>query len=211
MNNTSTENLAVVELKDDHLVVTIQPRGILAAYDAGMRVGGCQVVFVALFTLSLVAITALYIIVTMGVIPPGPAAQQNDSPPMWLILPLFWSIVAFLWLYVIHLSRRGAVFRVSSETLSVVQSGLFGERRRDWRLDALADIRAEQTLQEYDGGGKWWSTDLRIYSSSGRPFTAPRRPRAASRRDGTQPRDRVRTARRGQASSRGRVGAIPSH
>jgi hypothetical protein len=169
MDDMFAENLAVVERHGDRVVITIAPRGMLSAYEAGMRVG-CQVVFVALFTLAVAAITALYVIVTMGVLRTVHTAQHDDSPPMWLLLPLFWLIAACMWLYFIHLGRRGAVFTVSSDALSVVQSGLFGERRRDWRLDALTDIRVEQTLREYDGGGKWWSTDLRIYSFSERPF-----------------------------------------
>jgi hypothetical protein len=41
----------------------------------------------------------------------------------------------------INMGRRRAVFAVVGETLMVLQTGIFGSKRREWKSEHIADIR----------------------------------------------------------------------
>jgi hypothetical protein len=91
-----------------------------------------------------------------------------------LFLGLFWLVGIGFLLGVLHRGRRRVSLTVDGGRLVVVQSGLFGTRRREWSREEIADLRAvcdrRSTIGEGKGNNAYypWQIDLRIVPRDGR-------------------------------------------
>jgi hypothetical protein len=70
------------------------------------------------------------------------APIQGDAWILLLFLIAFWAVGAGLMVGALNLARRQAVLAVVDDTLMVMQTGIFGSRRWEWRRDDLCDIIA---------------------------------------------------------------------
>ncbi|MBY0526683.1 MAG: hypothetical protein K2R98_25020 [Gemmataceae bacterium] len=84
----------------------------------------------------------------MGVFSVSMALGKPDNDgnmPAWAAIPfvgLFWAIGLGMLAGAVHMARRRAVLAVVGDRLLVLQTGLFGSKRREWRRDEIADIRS---------------------------------------------------------------------
>ena len=92
------------------------------------------------------------------------AKPQDGAWIFPLLLSLFWLVGIGLLLAAINMGRRRAALAYTGGMLMVVQTGLFGSKRRDWSPDDLDDVRVgpsgmtvndEPVLELHiiDGGG----------------------------------------------------------
>ena len=95
----------------------------------------------------------------------GQNAKGND--PLWvlpLVLSIFWIAGIGLLLAAINMGQRRAALAVTSGSLTVIQTGLFGSKQRDWAPDDLEGVHVGPSgmtvndepvlqLQIVDGGG----------------------------------------------------------
>jgi hypothetical protein len=112
----------------------------------------------------------------------GAAAMQGNMrnkhgqpvSPLWSILYLvpFWLVGISALLVVLYRGRRGATLAVEGDRLVVVQSSLFGMRRREWLCKEIAELRVacdrRSKVVEGEGNPDFpWLIDLRIVARDG--------------------------------------------
>jgi hypothetical protein len=73
---------------------------------------------------------------------PDPNPGNLDIRIAWVIFAVFWAIGIGLLVGAVHMARRQAVLAVVEDTLLVMQTGLFGSRRWEWKRHELSDIIA---------------------------------------------------------------------
>ena len=92
----------------------------------------------------------------------------RDMWPVFLILPVFWLAAVGLLLLAINMGRRRAALAVVGEKLLVIQTGLFGSTRKEWRRDQIEDIRTGPSRVSIEGHGPVLA--LQIYARQGGQF-----------------------------------------
>jgi len=71
-------------------------------------------------------------------------ADVKGAREMWqvfFILPIFWLASGGFLLWTINVGRRRAALAVVGDSLMVIQTGLFGSKKREWNRDQLEDVR----------------------------------------------------------------------
>lgn len=131
---------------DDGLTIEVPPAGI----------AGTLGLF--LFAVIWDAFSLLLLLIVLG------NNKQEGAPGvLLLVLGIFWLVGIGLLLASIHMARRRAAIAVTSGTLMVIQTGLFGSQQRAWEPGDLEAIRVGPTgmtvndkpvleLQFFDGG-----------------------------------------------------------
>jgi hypothetical protein len=107
----------------------------------------------------------------------GKVHNENGEPasPLCSLLFLvpFWLVGLGFLIGVLHRGQRRVRLTVDGDRLLVVQSGLFGARRREWSRAEIADLRVVCDRRSTIGEGKRktayypWQIDLRIVPRDG--------------------------------------------
>ncbi|MGA2543354.1 MAG: hypothetical protein ABSG78_17530 [Verrucomicrobiota bacterium] len=128
---------------DSKVVIQRQSAGlVLEVPPAGLRKGSMGLFFFAIvWCLFMVVFTAAM------------AFGKQDKPskdfwPLLLFLVGFWAVGLGLMAVAVNLGRRRATLTAGNSGLTVVQSGLFGVKRREFRRGEIAAIRADASKVE---------------------------------------------------------------
>ena len=135
-----------IERFDDGLTIEIPPAGIAGSLGLFL--------FAAIW--DVFAVLLLFIAL-------GNEKQQGAVWVLPLIVVVFWAVGIGLLLAAIHMARRRAAIAVTSGTLMVIQTGLFGSKQRTWEPGEVEAVRLGhsgitvndkpvQELQIFDGG-----------------------------------------------------------
>jgi len=95
--------------------------------------------------------------------------KKADAAALWivpLIFSLFWAVGIGLLLAAINMGKRRAALAVTGGSLLVIQTGLFGSKRRTWESGEVESVCTGPSgltvndvpvleLQIHDGGGKF--------------------------------------------------------
>jgi hypothetical protein len=120
---------SVLETHADGLTLTVPP--------AGIRRGSKGLFF---FSLLWLAITLASGGSFVAAVINGRIAGWETLVPVCIIF-VFIAVGVGMLLGAINMGRRRAVFAVVGETLMVLQTGIFGSKRREWKSEHIADIR----------------------------------------------------------------------
>jgi hypothetical protein len=99
----------------------------------------------------------------------GVQAKKPDANALWimpLVMSLFWAVGIGMLLAAINMGKRKAALAVTGGSLMVIQSGLFGTKKRQWEpgeVEAVCtgpsglEVNGEPVLELHihDGGGKF--------------------------------------------------------
>jgi hypothetical protein len=125
------ESKVIVEQSAQGVVLRIPAAGLFGRGGGGclFSSGVCWCLFMLLGTFAL-----LFAV-------PDPNNPGNLDPRFaWLILAALWAAGIGLLVGAVYMARRQAVLAVVDDTLMVMQTGLFGSRRWEWKRDELSDI-----------------------------------------------------------------------
>jgi hypothetical protein len=140
-----------VDEHPDGITVTIPPAGIWR--------GSRGLILFSAVWLAIVATFTLLLVLTGG---------GGQGPGLWILLPflaVFWTIGIAVLLAAINMGRRRAVLAVVGDALLVLQTGMFGGKRREWARAQVRQIvvgpsglTVNETpvleLQVHDGDGR---------------------------------------------------------
>jgi hypothetical protein len=163
----------LVERFDDGLTLNVPPAGITGA--------GGLLIFALIWNAAVMGFTVLMVSVM--------ADQPKRDGAAWLLpllLGVFWLVGIGILLGSLNMARRRAAIAVTSGTLMVIQTGIFGSKQRTWEPGDVEAVRVGPSgmtvndkpvieLQIIDGGAssfgmlagrkdeelKWMAAELR--------------------------------------------------
>jgi hypothetical protein len=148
---------AVLERHADGLTLTLPPAGV-------WRGSKGLFVFSLLWLALTFAVGGGFVVVAVS------GGMKGMGEGAWLpllIFPLFLIAGIAMLLSAINMGRRQAVFAVVGDTLMVLQTGIFGVKRREWSREQLADVRTGPSGMEINDKP---IIELQIHPTEGKKF-----------------------------------------
>lgn len=150
----------VCEMFPDGITVQLPPLGVWKG-SKGLFIFG------VLWLAIVVPISLCLVGGILGVI--GVQEKKPDTTALWIIplmMSIFWAVGIGILLAAINMGRRKAALAVTGGSLMVIQTGLFGSKKRQWEPGEVEAVctgpsglevngQPVRELHIHDGGGKF--------------------------------------------------------
>jgi hypothetical protein len=152
-----------VEPRSGGFTITIPPAGL-------GRVNKGLLLFCLFWNGFLSVFMPLFLVSAFRGVAKWEGTNQNVSPPFAcaFMTPFLLIGIGFA-LAVIHAGRRRASIAVNGDRLEIVETTVFGTRKREWAARDLVDIRVQSELKQDSEGGNCWITALHVQPKEGKP------------------------------------------
>ena len=154
---------AIVEPRSGGFTITIPPAGL-------RRVNKGLLLFCLFWNGFLSVFMPLFLVSAFRGVAKWEGTNQNVSPLFaCAFMTPFLLIGIGLALAVIHAGRRRASIAVNGDRLNIVETTVFGTRKREWAARDLVDIRVQSELNQDSEGVYGWTTALHVQPKVGKP------------------------------------------